>query len=93
MKYLSLSIAIFGCFYFAVIGEWEQAFMVWIAVGLWLWFWQTVVHAAEKVTGAFRRDTYNLTQNRYDLTESDDPTKPNENLPAIIEVHHKRKGR
>lgn len=91
MKWASLSIAIFGCFYFAVTGEWEQAFMVWIAVGLFLYFWYGCVDAVKRATGAFRRDTYNLTQNRYDLTESDDPTKPNENLPAIIDVHRHRR--
>jgi hypothetical protein len=77
----------------AATGDFGGAFWVLVGWGITLFVWQAVVDAAKQVTGSFPREQYNLTQNKYEISESDDPTKPNENIPAVIEIgrHYKRK--
>jgi hypothetical protein len=74
-------------------GDWHALFWEWVAVGLLLYVWQACCDAGRAIANAIPREQYNLTQNRYDLTESDDPTRPNENIPAIIEIgrHYERR--
>jgi len=74
-------------------GDWGDILPLVILAGLILFVWQAVMDAGQAVVKAFPREQYNLTQNRYEITESDDPTKPNENIPAIIEIgrHYGRK--
>lgn len=77
-------------------GDFKGAIGIWIGAGMMLFVWQAVCDGAKAVKNAIppSGDQYNLTQNRYDLTESDDPTRPNENIPAIIEIgkHYREKG-
>lgn len=74
-------------------GDWHGAGALWIDAGVFMFVWYAVVDAGKSIAKHFPRENYNLTQNRYEFTESDDPTKPNENIPAIIEIGRREYGR
>jgi hypothetical protein len=82
---------------FIVAGAQSATDVIWMLVGwgVTLFVWYAVSDAGKAIGRAMSREQYNLTQNRYEFheSESDDPTRPNENLPAIIEIgrQYKRK--
>lgn len=73
-------------------GDWGDILPLVILCGMILFIWQTIMDAGKEIVKAFPREQYNLTQNRYEITQDEDPTKA-EGYPAIIEVgrHYKRK--
>jgi hypothetical protein len=80
-----------------ILGATSATDVFWLLIGwgITLFVWFAVADAGRALGRAMSREQYNLTQNKYEIheSESDDPTRPNENLPAIIEVgrHYKRK--
>lgn len=90
MKFLIAIFGIVGAIVFLLEGDPTSIVPFWLGLGLILWVWQTIVSAGRQITNSLGGDTYNLSQNKYEFTESDDPTRPNENIPAIIEIGRKR---
>jgi hypothetical protein len=100
---MSLAIVIFWLVVIGIAlahGDFSGAAWSFMGMGLCLFVWQTICGIGRDVQKSIPRgDTYNLTQNRYDLSEDHpDPTRPRgrrlnpepgEDFPAIIEVERK----
>lgn len=78
----------------AIYGQWDAVFAFFVLMGLVQFVWMTACDAGNKVAGKLSREqtNYNMTQNRFEVVESssNDPTRPDEDLPAIIEIGRQR---
>jgi hypothetical protein len=71
-------------------------FVIWMVAGLWLFFWYAITDAVKDgVKWAANQIPQHHEHFHAEIpTTSDDPTRPNENIPAIIEIgrqHYKVK--
>jgi hypothetical protein len=76
-------------------GYWEALWWLPMGWGITLFIWFAIRDFFRDAAGYVspqQHDHYHLTQNRYDLGESRDPTRPDskEDYPAIIEINGRK---
>lgn len=74
--------------YYAVLLDPVSIILCWMAVGIFYFVWDTIITFL-----GFRQQKIesNIYLSQHNYTSSDDPTRPNENLPAIIDINRHRR--